>query len=234
MSLFLYLPEDVDSRSMPDNLPRATWWHDTFNCVTVLCLLTSDTFLRTHTQVGRWRWAERSRLTVEWSVTSKIGVRIYSDVRRKGFLCGEHKKDQGTEKLEECRVWLLLENFGTHTHTHTHTHTDTVLCLAPLPSGVSVSKWEPLSGAQWAWDSVHVMGSWLVVCACVYGKSVPGLCVGVGRLWRQRGVTANNRQGCWRHRDTVTDWPWHKVCHHTTHCAEHTPQGLTHLTLWHI
>ena len=55
----------------------------------------------------------------------------------------------------------------------------------------------------------------------VYVKCVPCLCVGVGRLWRQRGVTANNRQGCWRHRDTVTDWPWHKVWTNSalsTHC----------------
>ena len=38
--LFLHLPEEAGSKSVPDNLPCAKWWHATFNCVKVLCLLT--------------------------------------------------------------------------------------------------------------------------------------------------------------------------------------------------
>lgn len=36
---FLHLPEEVGSKSMPDNLLRAMWWHATFSCVIVFCLL---------------------------------------------------------------------------------------------------------------------------------------------------------------------------------------------------
>lgn len=81
-----------------------------------------------------------------------------------------------TRKNKERRSWRnakcgFVERISAHAQAqslkHTHTHTQKLFCLAPLPSGVSVSKWEPLSGAQWACGSVHVMGSWLGVCMCV-------------------------------------------------------------------
>lgn len=62
----------------------------------------------THTQKladGGGRKGHRA----EWSVTSKIDIRIYSEVDTNGFLSGEQEEDKGTEELEECRVWLLLE-----------------------------------------------------------------------------------------------------------------------------
>ena len=69
----------------------------------------THTHTLTHTEVGRWRWAERSCHRAEWSATSKIDIRIYSEVDTNGFLSGEQEEDEGTEELEECRMWLLLE-----------------------------------------------------------------------------------------------------------------------------
>ena len=195
-------------------------WRATFNCVIELCLLTFSALTPTHTlthtlaQLGRWRWAERSHHKGKCWTTSKIDMRIYGCADGKGFLCGGKQQDQSTRKLQECRSFCgLFWKMSTHTHTNTHTHTH-AFCLAQLPSGVSVSKWEPLSGAQWAWDSVQVMDSWPVVCVCVCfmfmcvcvldvcggrgaWRPTPGRAVGnTGTQWRTDPGTVCHRPTC--------------------------------------
>lgn len=162
--------------------------------------------MRAHMQVGRGRCVEGACL----AETSKIDVGIGSEVDKNGS--SESSLLARTRSSKVQRRWSDAEH-GFCWEIPANAHVNTHFGLAPLPSGVSVSKWEPLSGAQWAWDSVRVMGSWLAVCRCLCSLFPSFLWVGC----RQRGGTANNRRGSGGSRDTVTDRFRRRLSAHTLH-----------------
>ena len=162
-SLFLRLLEEVDSESMPGNLPWM-WWHATFNCVIGLGLLTfplwhvctyTHTSAREHTDTQKLadRGGRIGRVSGWSGLASKIDPRICGKVDGKGFVWADNKDDQGTGKLEDFKAMLLLKNFGTcantHTHTHTFAHTNCLLFGATAKWSVSFKvgafKWRPAS-----------------------------------------------------------------------------------------
>lgn len=143
------LQEGEGSKSLPDNLPCAVWWHATFNWVIVLCLLTFSALTRFHVHVrshaswqrvvcGRGHVLEQSRnfknrhRNWQWS-----GQKWLSE---SSFLAR-------TRSIKVQRRWSDAEH-GFCWEISANAHVNTRFGLAPLPSvsfKVGAFKWRPVS-----------------------------------------------------------------------------------------
>lgn len=164
VSLFLRLPEDA-ALEVPANLQRAARW------LWFLCRRIHASWQRVVAGKGT-AWAK-----VDFKNRQQRSGQPYFTVSQCTYM-----RACGVSFCWELSAPLSLSLPLSLCFSHT-------LGLVVLPSGVSISKREPLSGAWWAWDSVHVMGSWLA--AWMWMWTLLPVCVGVGCLCRHVHRTAN-------------------------------------------
>lgn len=183
--------------------------------------------MHTHSKAGRWRWADRSCPRVEWSLASEIDIRIYSDGGQERFPVWQTQggsRYRGVTRMQSAAfVGKLPPPLNTNSHTHRRALT---LSFVWRRCQVSVSKWEPLSGAWWAWDSVHVMDSWQGVCTCMWSVfcvyvELLDVCGGRGAEQPTIGRAAGDPETPWR-----TDPGTESDNTHAKQCTSHAPRWL--------